>query len=74
MRRLTEARGARLSLHETDAEALRGCDFRCADRQAVPTRTLAPEPAPAQRADKDGSRQDGNRLHAVKALLVATLA
>lgn len=71
MRALALAHGARLSLHESDAEALRGCDFGYDDRQAMP---LRPGPANPPLLHGRDTALDANRVHAVKALLVATLA
>ncbi len=76
LRGLAQAHGAHLSLHESAAEALLGCDvgcdFGCDDRQTMPLRPTPSDP-PLPRRDRD-TALDGNRVHAVKALLVATLA
>ncbi len=74
LQRLAQARGARVSLHDSDDDALLGCDFHCNDRQAKPLRSEPTEPAAPRFDGKGRAEPDGNRLHAVKALLVATLA
>jgi ornithine carbamoyltransferase len=71
--------GAHLSLHEVPAAALEGCDFCYGDRHAMPLRSARAVPR-LQRVNGRGrapalpDAAQENRLHAIKAMLVATLA
>jgi ornithine carbamoyltransferase len=76
---LARSHGARLSLHESPSTALAGCDFCYGDRHAMPLRSARTEPtllsvngSGSMAAVRDPAQ--ANQLHAVKAMLVATLA
>ncbi len=76
---LARAHGARFSLHESAASALTGCDFCYGDRHAAPLRSARTEPTLLCMSGPGGMASarevvGGNQVHAVKALLVATLA
>jgi ornithine carbamoyltransferase len=76
---LARSHGSRLSLHESPAAALDGCDFCYGDRHAMPLRSTRSEPTLLHvngggNLDTVRDPVQANQLHAVKAMLVATLA
>jgi ornithine carbamoyltransferase len=76
---LARTHGARLSLHESASAALDGCDFCYGDRHATPLHSARSEPTllcmnGAGSMTAARGAVDENQVHAVKALLVATLA
>jgi ornithine carbamoyltransferase len=78
LRALARSHGSHLSLHESASAALEGCDFCYGDRHAKPLRSARVEPTllHIDRGNLDAVRDpvQANQLHAVKAMLVATLA
>ncbi len=79
LQRLAQTHGARLSLYDAASPALAGCDFRYADPNVPPLRSASAEPV-LQLVQAEGGAdalrrtQSENRVHAIKAVLVATLA
>lgn len=76
---LARSHGSHLSLHESASAALDGCDFCYGDRHAMPLRSARTEPTLLHvngggNLDAVRDPAHANQLHAVKAMLVATLA
>lgn len=76
---LARTNGSHLSLHDSASAALDGCDFCYGDRHTMPLRSARVEPM-LLRVNSGGHLHavhdpaQMNHLHAVKAMLVATLA
>ena len=78
LQRMAQAHGARLSWHESAPPALAGSDFRYGDPGSPPPRPAGGEPVlqavkVVEGVDTLQRRRRENRVHTIKAMLVATL-